>query len=140
MSKLNVEEILQYLPHRYPFMLVDRVLEYEEGKSLLAMKNITYNEPFFTGHFPVKPVMPGVLVIEALAQAAGLLVFLITNSKELFYFAGIDDARFKRVVEPGDQLLLHVSVERRKKDVWKFNTKATVDGNIACSANLMIAR
>jgi 3-hydroxyacyl-[acyl-carrier-protein] dehydratase len=140
MNKLNVEEILQYLPHRYPFMLVDRVLEYEEGKSLLAMKNITYNEPFFTGHFPAKPVMPGVLVVEALAQAAGLLVFLITDSKELFYFAGIDNARFKRVVEPGDQLLLHVSVERQKKNVWKFNTTATVDGSIACSANLMIAR
>ncbi len=140
MNKLNVEEILQYLPHRYPFMLVDRVLEYEDGKSLLAMKNITYNEPFFAGHFPVKPVMPGVLVVESLAQAAGLLVFLITNSKELFYFAGIDNARFKRVVEPGDQLLLHVSVERQKKDVWKFDTKATVDGNIACAANLMIAR
>lgn len=140
MSKLNVEEILQYLPHRYPFMLVDRVLEYEEGKSLLAIKNITYNEPFFTGHFPVKPVMPGVLVVESLAQAAGLLVFLITDSKELFYFAGIDNARFKRVVEPGDQLLLHVNVERQKKDVWKFNTKATVDGDIACAANLMIAR
>lgn len=140
MNKLNVEEILQYLPHRYPFMLVDRVLEYEDGKSLLAMKNITYNEPFFAGHFPVKPVMPGVLVVESLAQAAGLLVFLITDSKELFYFAGIDNARFKRVVEPGDQLLLHVSVERQKKDVWKFDTKATVDGNIACAANLMIAR
>ena len=140
MNKLNVEEILQYLPHRYPFMLVDRVLEYEDGKSLLAMKNITYNEPFFAGHFPVKPVMPGVLVVESLAQAAGLLVFLITDSKELFYFAGIDNARFKRVVEPGDQLLLHVNVERQKKDVWKFNTKATVDGDIACAANLMIAR
>jgi len=140
MNKLHIEEILQYLPHRYPFMLVDRVLEYEEGKSLLAMKNITYNEPFFTGHFPVKPVMPGVLVVEALAQAAGLLVFLITNSRELFYFAGIDSARFKRVVGPGDQLLLHVTVERQKTDVWKFNTKATVDGNIACAANLMIAR
>lgn len=140
MNKLNVEEILQYLPHRYPFMLVDRVLEYEEGKSLLAMKNVTYNEPFFSGHFPLKPVMPGVLVVESLAQAAGLLVFLITNSKELFYFAGIDNARFKRVVEPGDQLLLHVSVERQKKNVWRFNTKATVDGNIACTADLMIAR
>lgn len=140
MHKLNVNEILEYLPHRYPFMLVDRVIEYEEEKSLLALKNVTYNEPFFIGHFPPKPVMPGVLVVEALAQAAGLLVCLITGTRELFYFAGIDNARFKKLVEPGDQLYLHVSVEKRKRDVWKFNAKATVDGNIACSANLMIAR
>jgi len=140
MHKLNVNEILEYLPHRYPFMLVDRVVEYEEGKSLLALKNVTYNEPFFVGHFPPKPVMPGVLIVEALAQAAGLLVCLITDRRDLFYFAGIDNARFKKLVEPGDQLHLHVSVERRKRDVWKFNAKATVDGDIACVADLMIAK
>ncbi len=140
MKQLHVHEILKYLPHRYPFMMIDRVLEYEEGKSLLAIKNVTYDEPFFTGHFPARPVMPGVLIVEALAQASGVLVFLISNDKELFYFAGIKDARFRRIVEPGDQLHLHISVERHKRDVWKFNAKATVDGDIACTANLMIAR
>jgi 3-hydroxyacyl-[acyl-carrier-protein] dehydratase len=140
MKPLHVHEILEYLPHRYPFMLIDRVIEYEEGKSLLAIKNVTYNEPFFTGHFPERPVMPGVLVVEALAQASGILVFLISNDKDLFYFAGIDNARFKRIIEPGDQLHLYTSVERQKRDVWKFNAKATVDGNIACSVDLMIAR
>ncbi|MCK4608907.1 MAG: 3-hydroxyacyl-ACP dehydratase FabZ [Gammaproteobacteria bacterium] len=140
MTKLDVHEILEFLPHRYPFMLVDRVVEYEEGKSLVALKNVTYNEPFFSGHFPAKPVMPGVLVVEALAQAAGLLVYLISGDKNLFYFAGIDNARFKKVVEPGDQLQLKVAVERRKRDVWKFKAEAFVDGVVACSANLMIAR
>ena len=140
MKPLHVHEILEYLPHRYPFMLIDRVIEYEEGKSLLAIKNVTYNEPFFTGHFPERPVMPGVLVIEALAQASGILVFLISNDKDLFYFAGIDNARFKRVIEPGDQLHLYTSVERQRRNLWKFNAKATVDGDIACSVDLMIAR
>ena len=140
MKPLHVHEILEYLPHRYPFMLIDRVIEYEEGKSLLAIKNVTYNEPFFIGHFPERPVMPGVLVIEALAQASGILVFLISNDKDLFYFAGIDNARFKRVIEPGDQLHLYTSVERQRRNLWKFNAKATVDGDIACSVDLMIAR
>ena len=140
MDQLNVHEILKYLPHRYPFMLVDRTLEYEKDTSLLALKNVTYNEPFFPGHFPQKPVMPGVLVVEALAQTAGILTFLITGDKDLFYFAGIDNARFKKIVEPGDQLYLKVAVERHKRDVWKFNGQATVNGDIACSADLMIAK
>jgi 3-hydroxyacyl-[acyl-carrier-protein] dehydratase len=140
MKPLHVHEILEYLPHRYPFMLIDRVIEYEEGKSLLAIKNVTYNEPFFTGHFPDRPVMPGVLVVEALAQASGILVFLISNDKDLFYFAGIDNARFKRIIEPGDQLHLYTSVERQRRNLWKFNAKATVEGDIACSVDLMIAR
>ncbi len=136
---LDIHKILELLPHRYPFMLVDRVLEYEE-ESIVALKNITYNEPFFTGHFPNNPVMPGVLMVEALAQAAGLLVYCMTDDTRLFYFAGIDKVRFKRKVIPGDQLELHVTVERRKKDLWKFNAQAMVDGEIACIANLMIAR
>lgn len=140
MKQLHIHEILEYMPHRYPFMLIDRVLEYEEGKSLLAIKNVTYNEPFFPGHFPERPVMPGVLVVEALAQASGILIFFISNDNNLFYFAGIDNARFKRIVEPGDQLHLHISVDRKKLNVWKFKAKATVDGDIACSVDLMIAR
>ena len=138
---IDIHEILKYMPHRYPFLLLDRILEYEQDKSLIALKNVTYNEPFFTGHFPKdKPVMPGVLIVEALAQATGYLVYLITNDTGLFYFAGIDKARFKRMVIPGDQLLLHVSVEKRRSNFWKFNAKATVNGDIACVADLMIGR
>ena len=144
MSNLTIHEILKYLPHRYPFLLVDRVLEYEKGKSLLALKNVTHNEPFFTGHFPGKPVMPGVIVIEAMAQAAGMLTLLTNNTepekRELFYFAGIDNARFRRIIEPGDQLYLQVEVERSKRDLWKFKTQALVEDQVACSANLMIAK
>ncbi len=140
MKDMDVYKILELLPHRYPFMLVDRVLEYEKDKGIIALKNITFNEPFFTGHFPANPVMPGVLIIEALAQAAGLLVFCITKEKGFFYFAGIDNVRFKRVVKPGDQLYLRVDVEKNKRNIWKFNAKATVDGEVACTADLMIAR
>ena len=138
-NKLDIHEILQLLPHRFPFMLVDRVLEYEKDKSILAIKNVTYNEPFFQGHFPDKPVMPGVLMVEALAQTAGLLVYCITHKVGFYFFAGIDNVRFKKVVEPGDQLFLHVNVERNKKNIWKFNAKATVDGEVVCTADLMIA-
>ena len=134
MSGLSIHEILEYLPHRQPFLLVDRVLEYEPHKSIKAIKNITINEPFFTGHFPQRPVMPGVLILEALAQASGVLVFKSHEQKPsdgfLYYFAGIDNARFKRVVEPGDQLVLEAVVEKNKRDVWKIKTVTTVDGQI----------
>lgn len=144
MNKLSVHEILRYLPHRYPFMLIDRVIGYEKGISLQAIKNVTFNEPFFTGHFPENPVMPGVLVIEALAQAAGILIFFTNgrppDHKNLYYFAGIDNARFKRIVEPGDQLVLSVKVIRHKLDVWKFSAEATVDSNIVCVAELTVAK
>lgn len=144
MNTLNIHEILELLPHRYPFVLVDKVIEYERGISLVGVKNVTYNEPFFTGHFPENPIMPGVLVLEALAQASGLLVFLTGSGKvkpkDLYYFAGIDNVRFRRVVSPGDQLHLHVKVERNKLNVWKFNAVAKVDGEIACIADLMLAK
>ncbi|MCK4869914.1 MAG: 3-hydroxyacyl-ACP dehydratase FabZ [Gammaproteobacteria bacterium] len=144
MSKLNIQEVLQYLPHRYPFMLVDRVLELEKGESIVALKNVTYNEPFFPGHFPKKPVMPGVIIVEALAQAAGILTLISNNigpnHDEMFYFAGIDNVRFRRIVEPGDQLILHASIERNKKTVYKFNAKAMVGDELACCADLMLAR
>lgn len=139
----KIPEIKECTPHRYPFLLVDRVLNFEPGKSILALKNITCNENFFNGHFPEQPVMPGVLVIEALAQASGLLIFYTTNTRadkktNWYYFAGIDKARFKRIVEPGDQLHLHAEVAKHRRDLWVFNAKATVDGALACSAELLI--
>jgi 3-hydroxyacyl-[acyl-carrier-protein] dehydratase len=144
MTIINIKEIIDYLPHRYPFLLVDRVLSYETGKSIVGLKNITFNEPFFTGHFPIQPIMPGVLIIEALAQVSGLLYFLITGTKasptNFFYLAGVDKARFKRVVIPGDQLQLHSEFTRSRLDVWMFTVKATVNGELACSAELIIAK
>lgn len=144
MNKLSIHEIISYLPHRYPFMLIDRVTDFEKGVSIQAVKNVTYNEPFFTGHFPENPVMPGVLVVEALAQAAGILIFLTNGKpidhKNIYYFAGIENARFKRVVGPGDQLQLFVKVNRHKLDVWKFSAEAKVDGNVVCVAELTIAK
>ena len=141
---MDIHEILQYLPHRYPFLLVDRVVEVEPGKSIHAYKNITINEPFFVGHFPHHPVMPGVLIMEALAQAAGILSFKTEDKKptekDVFYFAGIDGARFKRPVMPGDQLHLHVEIERQMRGVWKFKAEARVDGQLAAEAKLMCAK
>jgi len=141
---MDIKEILEYLPHRYPFLLVDRVLEVVPGQSIHAYKNITINEPFFVGHFPHHPVMPGVLIMEALAQAAGILSFKSENKKptetDVFYFAGIDEARFKRPVMPGDQLHLHVQLERQMRGVWKFYGEAKVDGQLAASAKLMCAK
>lgn len=138
---MDIHKILELLPHRYPFMLVDRVLGYDEGQSITCLKNVTFNEPFFTGHFPEMPVMPGVLMVEALAQAAGLLVYCITREPDnFFYFAGIDKVRFKRVVQPGDQLHLHVELLRHKNAIWKFVAKAEVDGELACTAELMVAK
>lgn len=143
-KSLSVTEILNYLPHRFPFMLVDRVLEYEAGHHLVAIKNVTFNEPFFTGHFPGNPVMPGVLIIEALAQAGCMLAFLSNNDnvshEELYLFAGIDNARFRRVVIPGDQLRLEVTITKVKRNVLKVNAIASVDGEEACSAELMTIR
>lgn len=142
-NTMDIHEVLEYLPHRYPFLLIDRVIDYKEGESLTAYKNITYNENYFTGHFPVRPVMPGVLILEALAQATGILSFKTNNTKpsdkSLYYFVGIDKARFKRPVEPGDQLFLEVKLLKRKGPVWKFEATARVDGNVVASAELMCA-
>lgn len=143
MEQLDIREVLRYLPHRYPFMLVDRVLSHVAGESLVALKNVTFNEPFFQGHFPQRPVMPGVLIIEALAQATGILAFISTNTrptdKSLYFFAGIDNARFKQPVVPGDQLVLEVEVLRVIRTVWKFNATAKVDGNVVATAEIMCA-
>jgi 3-hydroxyacyl-[acyl-carrier-protein] dehydratase len=138
---MDIHKILKQLPHRYPILLVDRVLELEKGKSIRALKNVTINEPFFTGHFPHRPVMPGVLMLEALAQAAALLAFdtlgVTPDDKTVYYFAGIDGARFKRVVEPGDQLILSVSLDRMKAGIFKFKAQALVGTEIAVEAELM---
>ncbi len=138
---MDIHEILKRLPHRYPFLLVDRVLELEEGKRIVALKNVTINEPFFTGHFPNRPVMPGVLMLEALAQACAILAFQKLDEppdeNTVFYFVGIDNARFKRPVEPGDQLRLHATLERAKANIVKFSTFATVEGATVVQADLM---
>jgi 3-hydroxyacyl-[acyl-carrier-protein] dehydratase len=140
---MDIHQILKQLPHRYPFLLVDRVLEIDKGKSIRALKNVTINEPFFEGHFPHRPVMPGVLMLEALAQAAALLAFdaLDTSPTDdmVYYFAGIDNARFKQPVEPGDQLILHVELLRMKAGIFKFKARADVDGKPAVEAELTCA-
>lgn len=140
---MDIHKILKQLPHRYPFLLVDRVVSIEKGKTILALKNVTINEPFFEGHFPHRPVMPGVLMLEALAQAAALLAFDALNTapddNSVYYFAGIDGARFKRPVEPGDQLMLHVELLRMKAGIFKFKARATVDGELAVEAELTCA-
>lgn len=141
---MDIHEILKLLPHRYPFLLIDRVLELDLGKSVVALKNVTMNETFFNGHFPGRPVMPGVLIVEAMAQAAAVLAYKSINSSAaegvMYYFAGIDQARFRRVVEPGDQLRLEVKVLRAKRDVWKMEGAAYVGDELACSAEFMSAR
>lgn len=138
-----IEEIRRFLPHRYPFLLVDRVLECTPGESLTAIKNVSVNEPFFQGHFPAVALMPGVLIIEALAQATGLLGFRTMSedpsSDVLYMLVGVDNARFKRQVVPGDQLLMKVKVERRSRVVWKFSCEASVDGVLVTSADLLCA-
>ncbi len=143
LKTLDIHQVLQYLPHRYPFLLVDRVLDYELGKSLRAIKNVTINEPFFQGHFPVRPVMPGVLILEAIAQATGILAFLSTGTRptneSLYYFVGVDKARFKQPVEPGDQMILEVKVLRTMRGVWKFQGVAKVEGKVVASAEMMCA-
>jgi 3-hydroxyacyl-[acyl-carrier-protein] dehydratase len=141
--RLDINAILKQLPHRYPFLLVDRVIECEKGKSIRAIKNVTYNEPFFPGHFPYRPVMPGVMIIEALAQTAGILAFItagvIPDENTRFFFVGIDKARFRKPVEPGDQLVLTATLERSMKGIWKFSTTALVDEAEVCSAEMMVA-
>lgn len=138
---MDIHAILEKLPHRYPFLLVDRVIQIEKGKTIRALKNVTINEPFFVGHFPARPVMPGVLMVEAMAQAAGLLAFdaldITLDDKTVFYFAGIDSARFKRPVEPGDQLIMDVSIERMKAGIFKFKGTSRVQDQIACEADFM---
>jgi 3-hydroxyacyl-[acyl-carrier-protein] dehydratase len=140
---MDIREILATLPHRFPIILVDRVLEMEEGKRIVAIKNVTANEPVFTGHFPHYPVMPGVLILEAMAQAAAILAIVSAGHKGqtdgLYYFAGIDKARFKRPVIPGDQMRLEVVLEREMRGVGRFGTRALVDGQVACEAELMCA-
>ena len=140
---LDINAILIQLPHRYPFLLVDRVTVLEKGKSIRALKNVTYNEPFFSGHFPHRPVMPGVMIIEALAQTAGILAFVtagvIPDHDTRFYFVGIDKARFRKVVEPGDQLILTAKLERAFKGIWKFSTSALVDDAEVAHAEMMVA-
>ncbi|MDB5986854.1 MAG: fabZ [Nevskia sp.] len=137
----DIRDIMGMLAHRSPFLLVDRVIAYEKGKSLTAIKNVTYNEPFFAGHFPLVPTMPGVLILEAMAQACGLLTSLDTgiraDSGVIFYFAGIDDARFKRIVVPGDTLTLDVAIDKVKRTLWKFKARASVGGELACEAGLL---
>ena len=140
LNQVQIEEILDLLPHRYPFLLVDRVTEMHLGKSVEAYKNITFNEPCFTGHFPGKPIFPGVLILEALAQAAGVLGFkTVGNSDDLYLYAGIDKARFKRPVVPGDRLDFSVTLLKEKRGIWKFHGVASVDGQEACSAEFMCA-
>lgn len=138
---MDIHQILKQLPHRYPILLVDRVLEVEKGKRIKALKNVSINEPYFLGHFPHRPVMPGVLMLEALAQAAALLAFdmqgITPDNKTVYYFAGIDGARFKRPVEPGDQLILDVELLRMKSGIFKFKALATVNGEVATEAELM---
>lgn len=138
---MDIHEILKQLPHRYPILLVDRVLEIEKGKRIKALKNVSINEPHFLGHFPHRPVMPGVLMLEALAQAAALLSFdaqgVSPDNKTVYYFAGIDSARFKRPVEPGDQLILDVELLRSKSGIFKFKGLASVSGEVAAEAELM---
>lgn len=141
MNGMDITEILRYLPHRYPFLLIDRVTSYEAGKSIEALKNVTMNEPFFTGHFPHHPVMPGVLIIEAMAQAAAILSFVTmgakADDKSIYYFVGIDNARFKRPVAPGDALRISVTLTRHVRGIWKFAALARVDDVVAAEAELM---
>src|ERR1700686_5845897 len=143
-STLDINGVMKSLPHRYPFLLVDRVLEFVPGKTLRALKNVTYNEPYFTGHFPHRPLMPGVIIMEALAQSAGLLAFLtadvIPDENTRFYFVGIDKARFRKPVEPGDQLILIANLERALKGIWRFSTTALVGEVEVAEASMMVAR
>jgi len=140
----DILEIMQYLPHRYPFLLLDRVLSFTPGQALTALKNVTYNEPFFPGHFPQRPIMPGVLILEALAQATGVLAFKtaqeLPDANAMYYLVGIDKARFKQPVQPGDQLILQVSLERMRRDVGRFLGEASVDGKIVAAAELLCAK
>ena len=139
-SSLDIHEVMKHLPHRFPFLLIDRVVSHVPGESLVALKNVTINEPFFTGHFPHRPVMPGVLILEAMAQATGILAFISTQTlpdeNSLYFFAGIDKARFRKPVEPGDQMIIEVQLLRQKRNLWKFKGQAKVDGQLVTEAEL----
>ena len=139
--KMNINEVKNFLPHRYPFLLIDRVTNLEVGKSLKAIKNVTFNEPHFTGHFPDQPIMPGVLIIEALAQATGILAFKSEVGKpqtgQIYMLVGVDKVRFKRMVEPGDQLEIYAEIITVKRGIWKFNCKASVEGKLITSAEIL---
>lgn len=143
MNTLDIYEILQHLPHRYPFLMLDKVTDYTVGEKLTAIKNVSHNEPYFPGHFPQRPIMPGVLILEALAQATGILAFKtndrIPDENTLYYFVGIDKARFKQPVIPGDQLQLDVTFIKEKRGIWKFDGLASVEGKEVCSAEIMCA-
>ena len=140
-TSMNIHEILDHLPHRYPFVLIDRVLSLELGKEIVAIKNVTINEPFFPGQFPYHPVMPGVLIVEAMAQAAAVLSFKTMDAKpndeSVYYFAGIDSARFKKPVSPGDQIVLNVKIDRILKGIWKYTGVASVDNEVVAEASMM---
>lgn len=140
-NSMDIHEILDHLPHRYPFVLIDRITSMELGKEITALKNVTINEPFFPGHFPYHPVMPGVLIVEAMAQAAAVLSFrtmdLKPTEESVYYFAGIDKARFKKPVGPGDQIILNVKIDRILKGIWKYTGVAKVDGKIVAEASMM---
>lgn len=141
MSSMDIHKVLSLLPHRYPFLLIDRVIDYRPDDYLVALKNVSYNEPFFNGHFPIRPVMPGVLIVEAMAQATGLLAMESrpdeVGEKGLYYFVGIDRARFKRPVEPGDQLVLEVHLRTVRRGIWMFSGEARVDDKVVATADLM---
>ncbi len=141
---MDVREIINYLPHRYPFLLLDRVLEFEPDQRLKALKNISVNEPIFTGHFPQSPIFPGVLILEAMAQSAAVLAFRslggYPSPETLYLLVGIDKARFKKQVVPGDQMIIDVAVQRVKRGIWKFDATARVDGQLACSSEVIIAK
>lgn len=141
MNSLDIQEVRKYLPHRFPFLMIDRVLDYVSDARLTAIKNVTINEPYFPGHFPNQPVMPGVLILETLAQACAILSMktlnIVPNDDSVYYFVGIDKARFKRAVQPGDQLRLEVTIKRKMKGIWMFEGVASVDGEVCCSAELM---
>lgn len=142
-GEMSIQEIVQYLPHRYPFLLIDKVLEIKLNESILAVKNVTINEPFFSGHFPIKPVMPGVLIVEALAQAAAILAYRSTEwnpGSSLFYLGSIDNTRFKKMVLPGDQLHLRIDVTKRRSSVWKFEGLAFVNNELVCTTEMTSAQ
>nr|WP_026185931.1 3-hydroxyacyl-ACP dehydratase FabZ [Thioalkalivibrio thiocyanodenitrificans] len=146
MDSMSIQEVMRYLPHRYPFLLVDRVTDFRPGEYLEAVKNVSINEPFFQGHFPIRPVMPGVLIMEALAQATGLLAFKTQEARnegqekqQLYLFVGIDEARFRRQVEPGDQLRMRVDLVRVVRGIWRFKAEARVSEEVVASAILMCA-
>lgn len=143
LNTLQIQEIMALLPHRYPFLLIDRVLDFTPGESLTAIKNVTINEPIFTGHFPGMPIFPGVLILEAMAQATGILGFKTVTERadnELYLFAAIDEARFKRPVVPGDTMVIEVKFLKERRNMWKFYCEAKVDDQIVCTAELMCAR